>query len=451
MLDTPNNTEVFSVSELNRRARQLLETQMNQIRVEGEISNFSQPSSGHWYFTLKDSNAQIRCAMFRNRNVLVKISPKAGDKVVLRARVSIYEARGDYQLIAENLEPTGFGDLQKQFERLKEKLFSEGLFDSERKKMLPAHPKKVAIISSANGAAVHDIVHVFNRRNPTIELHIIPASVQGEAAPKELIHALALAENSRYDAIIIGRGGGSLEDLWAFNNEEFARAIAACSTPVVSAVGHEVDFSISDFVADMRAPTPSAAAELLSPALDTWLDKLSATKKLLESLILRKISDAHQTTSHLLPRLRHPSDKIEQWQQRLDFCERRLNEKQYDIFFALTQKMALFTQRLSNRNPIQNIEHTSDKLRQTVRRFQYATTTVLRDKRAALARSVSSLDIVSPLATLKRGYSVAKDSHGTIIKSVKQCDVNRQIQVQFCDGTIMARTEKRLTNSDNSQ
>ncbi|HCG79626.1 MAG TPA: exodeoxyribonuclease VII large subunit, partial [Oceanospirillales bacterium] len=254
--DHPRDPGIFTVSDLNRRAKQMLEVSFASVRVEGEISNLARPSSGHWYFTLKDSGAQVRCAMFRSRAGMVKFQPKEGDKVEVRAKVSLYENRGDYQLIVDAMKPAGEGALLLAFEQLKRKLTAEGLFAEERKRPLPA-VKRVAIITSPTGAAIHDMLTVLKRRWPMLEVDLYPAAVQGEEAPQQLINALYRANRDNMaDAIIIGRGGGSLEDLWAFNNEVLAREIANSQLPVISAVGHEVDFTIADFVADMRAPTP---------------------------------------------------------------------------------------------------------------------------------------------------------------------------------------------------
>src|SRR5690625_2927780 len=268
MFNSPSSSgtgrDVLSVSQLNRRSKQILETHLPLVWVEGEVSNLSRPSSGHWYFTLKDDQAQVRCAMFRNRNQLVRFNPAQGQQLLLRARVSLYEGRGDYQLIVEHMEEAGFGALQRAFEELKTRLSQEGLFASERKRPLPTLPKHIGVITSPTGAAIRDILSVLKRRFPAVPVTVLPVPVQGKEAAPAIVSALDLANRSElFDVLILARGGGSLEDLWPFNEEAVARAIYASRTPVVSAVGHEVDFSIADFVADVRAPTPSAAAELV--------------------------------------------------------------------------------------------------------------------------------------------------------------------------------------------
>ena len=266
MNDSNSERQIFTISELNRRVRQLLEINLPMLWVEGEISNFACPSSGHWYLSLKDQSAQVRCAMFRNANQRVKFRPKNGTQVLVRCRAGIYEGKGEYQLIIEHMEEAGFGALQRQFEQLKAKLDAEGLFDNDNKRPIPDSINHIGVVTSPTGAAVKDILSVLKRRFPAIKVSIFPTAVQGEEATDQIVNALADANRcEQIDALIVGRGGGSLEDLWSFNTEPVARAIAASRLPIISAVGHEIDFTIADFVADLRAPTPSAAAELVSP------------------------------------------------------------------------------------------------------------------------------------------------------------------------------------------
>ena len=273
------NSDLFTVSQLNQRAKQLLEISFASIRVEGEISSLSRPSSGHWYFTLKDDRAQVRCAMFRSRAAMLKFQPKEGDKIELRGKVSLYENRGDYQLIVDTMKPAGEGALLLAFQQLKERLAAAGWFNEEYKKPLPA-VNRVGVITSPTGAAVHDIITVFRRRSPAIEIDLYPTAVQGKEATAQIVAAIERANrDNRVDVLIVGRGGGSLEDLWCFNEEAVASAIFASRIPVVSAVGHEVDFTIADFVADVRAPTPSAAAELLSPDQGQQLQHLTQLRQ----------------------------------------------------------------------------------------------------------------------------------------------------------------------------
>jgi len=283
--------EVLTVSQLNQRARLLLEDVFPQVWVEGELSNLARPASGHVYFTLKDSNAQIRCALFRQNALRVRQALRDGLAVKVRGKISLFEGRGGYQLIADTVEPAGDGALRLAFEALKEKLAGEGLFASERKRPLPAHPRRIGIVSSPSGAVIRDIISVFSRRAPQVELTLVPTAVQGREAVAQIVRALQLADRQGFDALILARGGGSLEDLWCFNEEAVARAVAACATPIVSAVGHETDVSIADFVADVRAPTPSAAAELLAPSSTDIRQRLASLRQRL-LLLLRLILHA---------------------------------------------------------------------------------------------------------------------------------------------------------------
>src|SRR5690554_6054855 len=286
----PVRPRALTVSELNRQARHLLESSFMQAWVEGELTGLSRPSSGHWYFSLKDQRAQVRCAMFRGFNQRLRQLPKEGDLVRVRGKVSLYEARGDYQLIVEHLEPAGLGALQQAFEALKARLYAEGLFAAERKKPVPETPRHIGVVTSPTGAAIHDILTVLQRRCPNIPMTLYPTAVQGQAATAEIVAAIQRAvHHGQADVLIIGRGGGSLEDLWCFNEEAVARAIAACPIPTVSAVGHEVDVTIADFVADLRAPTPSAAAEKVSPDQSAWLGRLEEIRLRLTQGMTRQL------------------------------------------------------------------------------------------------------------------------------------------------------------------
>ncbi len=298
---------ILSVSQLNRRAKQLLETHIPLIWVSGELSNFAKPGSGHWYFSLKDERAQIRCAMFKQANSRLRWQPTAGMHVLVRARVSLYEGRGDYQLIVEHMEEAGAGALMQAFEDLKAKLQKEGLFDESQKQALPRFPQHIGIITSPTGAAVRDILAVIQRRYPIVNSTIIPVAVQGTGAAKGIVGAIKKAiEFAKFDALILTRGGGSIEDLWAFNDEALARAINACPIPIISAVGHEVDFTIADFVADIRAPTPSVGAEIITPDINEWLQTLDDVQRQLIRHQRRLIQQKLQQLAFLQRRLRHP-------------------------------------------------------------------------------------------------------------------------------------------------
>lgn len=319
--------EVLTVSQLNGRARVLLEDVFTNIWVEGEISNLARPASGHVYFTLKDSGAQVRCALFRNNAARVRQALKDGLAVKVRGKVSLFEGRGDYQLILDTVEPAGDGALRLAFDALKEKLSAEGLFSAERKVALPAHPRRIGIISSPTGAVIRDIISVFGRRAPNVQLTLIPTAVQGREAVAQIVRALKLADARGFDALILARGGGSLEDLWCFNEEAVARAIDACITPIVSAVGHETDVSISDFVADVRAPTPSAAAELLAPDASNLVRQVESLHRRLVMLMRNRLTHDRLRLEGMARRLRHPGERLRQQAQRLDDLDMRLRRR----------------------------------------------------------------------------------------------------------------------------
>jgi exodeoxyribonuclease VII large subunit len=441
--------EVITVTQLNRRAKQLLETHLPLLWVEGELSNVSIPSSGHWYFTLKDNDAQVRCAMFRNRNMTVRFKPQQGQHVLIRARVSLYEGRGDYQIIAEHMEEAGAGALQRAFDDLKLKLSNEGLFDPQFKKPLPPLPKHIAVITSPTGAAIRDILNVLERRFPSIPVTIIPVAVQGKEAAPQIVKAINLANRAGlFDVVILGRGGGSLEDLWPFNEEIVARAIFASDLPIVSAVGHEVDFTIADFVADLRAPTPSAAAELITPDGEDWLDKFIGFEVLLEEAMARKLSHLQQKLTWLRSRLRHPKDKLEQQSQRCDTLEMRLKN-------AIQKSLTNYQNRLNTLVIRQKPLHPETRLLQLRQRFQMARQNLIKaqsniftQKRQEFNESVRMLNTLSPLKTLERGYALATlTGSQTPITNSQQLKPGDKVKTQVAKGEFVAVVES-ITPSD---
>ncbi|WP_067867707.1 exodeoxyribonuclease VII large subunit [Neptuniibacter marinus] len=445
----PTNTRrihAISVSELNRQARTLLERSFLTIQVEGEISNFVRPSSGHWYFTLKDDKAQVRCAMFKNRNQLIKPAPKQGDKVVVRAKVSLYEGRGDYQLICDFMESSGSGSLQAAFEELKLKLQAEGLFDSKHKKPIPAHPSHIGIITSNTGAAVHDILTVLKRRFPGLPITIYPTSVQGDEAPAQICKAIILAEvHQTCDVLILGRGGGSLEDLWAFNTEDVARTVFDCDIPIISAVGHEVDVVITDFIADTRAPTPSAAAEMLSPDQHQLKQRLA----LLEQRLIRHIEQKLKTTAlsiqHSKTRLRHPGQKLNEQAQRLDHLEAKLlNGINAKIINAKHQQQQLLS-RVKALSPTKLLPLKEEQIHSLQQRLTQSVHTLLQQKSFKLGSLSSQLNTVSPLATLERGYAIVKDEHGTVIQDASTTQKGDVIESQLYKGRLRCRVDEVIT------
>jgi exodeoxyribonuclease VII large subunit len=345
---------VYSVSRLNEQVKGLLEQGFPPLWVEGEVSNFRPQSSGHWYFSLKDAEAVVACAMFRGRNQALGFKPKDGMQVLVRARVSLYSPQGRYQLILEHMEPSGEGALRRAFEQLKQKLQAEGLFEEARKKPLPAVPRRIGVITSPTGAAIRDILNVLKRRYPLGEVVIYPVPVQGAEAAPAIVRALQTAAGrAECDVLILARGGGSLEDLWAFNEEIVARAIAACPLPVVSGVGHEIDFTIADFVADLRAPTPSAAAELVSPDAAEWRSRLERLSRQLQASQQRRLQQLGQHQAFLGKRLKqlHPGRRLEQLMQRLDEFELRLARSAAAALQGRRARLGLLRARLLGANP----------------------------------------------------------------------------------------------------
>ena len=414
---------VYSVSRLNREVRLLIERGIGVLWVQGELSNFSQPTSGHWYFSLKDRESQVRCAMFRTSNARVGFTPRAGAQLLVRGRLSVYEPRGDYQLIVEHLEEAGAGALQREFERLKARLAAEGLFARERKRALPRFPRRIGVITSPSGAALRDILQILARRFRHAAVLIYPAAVQGAAAVPELVAALRVASaRAECDVLILARGGGSLEDLWAFNDEQVARAIHACAVPVVSAVGHEIDFTIADFVADERAPTPSAAAELVAPDGTAWLVSLERTALRLCGAIRRELRTGGARLEVLERRLTraHPGVRLNQQMQRLDDLVLRLAAAAR-VRFAV---QSVRTERLQAR-----LEQAASALQ----------------ARAAhrLALSSRALDAVSPLATLSRGFAIVTRVDGTLITDAALAVDGEQIEARLARGILAARVTGR--------
>jgi len=392
--------DVYSVSRLNREARLLLESGLGAVWVEGELSNLARPSSGHWYFSLKDRDAQLRCAMFRQRNTLARFEPRDGQRVIARGRISLYEPRGDYQLIVEHVEDAGLGALKRAFEELKTRLAAEGLFAAEHKRPLPVAPQRIGVITSPTGAAIRDILHILARRFPAATVLIYPVPVQGAAAAPAIVAALDLAAaRAECDVLIIARGGGSLEDLWAFNDERVARAIFLCTIPIVSGVGHEIDFTIADFVADVRAPTPSGAAELVVPDRGAWLLRLSQMHARFGAAMRRQFSDERGLLAGLQRRLAlaHPGARLRQSQQRLDELDQRL---------------------------------------------QFALHTQLRDAGTRLESTTRALHSVSPLATLARGFAVVtRAANGALVTATDQLEVGEQIDARLASGVLRAEVK----------
>ncbi|WP_257263160.1 exodeoxyribonuclease VII large subunit [Endozoicomonas sp. ONNA2] len=447
LTDTPTenaeaSSKALSVTELNGKARRLLEMNFNHVRVEGELSGLARPSSGHWYFTLKDKQSQIRCAMFRNRNQALKFVPAEGMLLRVRGRVSLYEGRGDYQLIVEHMDNAGTGDLQQAFEVLKAKLAAEGLFDIAGKQPLPAHPRHIGVITSPTGAAIRDILTVLKRRFPAIPVTIIPSSVQGEQAKHELVNALKLAESAnRFDVLIVGRGGGSLEDLWPFNEELVARAIADCPIPIVSAVGHEIDFTIADFVADHRAATPSAAAEILSPDRQALLNQLHLITRKLNTLTRHKLQLSQRELDNLQKRLRHPGERLRDNSQRLDDLEIRLNQAITLILERAQSSLGRVRDRAHQQNPQRTLELLKSRNEHTAQKLVQLMSNNLEKCQLKLEKVSGELHAVSPLATLSRGYAITMVGD-SIIRSSQQLHEGDLVTTRFSKGEALCTVEK---------
>ncbi|MCU7959268.1 MAG: exodeoxyribonuclease VII large subunit [gamma proteobacterium symbiont of Bathyaustriella thionipta] len=430
---------IYSVSQLNQQARSILEGSFPLIWIEGELSNLARPASGHWYFTLKDASAQVRCAMFRTRNRLLRFQPANGDRITLRARVSLYEGRGDFQLIAEHMQPAGLGDLQAEFEALKKKLALAGLFDKERKRPLPAYPRCVGVITSASGAAVQDIISVLKRRFAGLPVIVYPSSVQGESAVHELIRAIQVAnQRAECDVLILARGGGSLEDLWAFNNEQLAYAIRDSQIPLVSAVGHESDFSIADFVADYRAPTPSAAAEQVCPDGMALSENLQRLQLRLHEAAKRLLQQKQQTLDHYSRTLRahSPMQRLQQQMQQVDNLQYRLLSAQQKYLDACRNRLQQALRGLQQNSPGRQLSALAQTSQQLGKRLDYAMHQSLRQQQQALALLAGRMHSASPMATLQRGYAVVTDCKNKLISDSRQVKQGDCIQAQLAHGQL---------------
>lgn len=433
--------QILTVTKLNRLARTVLEGEIGLIWLSAEISNFVRAASGHWYFTLKDQKAQVRAAMFKNANRSIRVLPKEGDKVLVRASVGLYEARGDYQLVVEHLESDGEGALKQAYEALKAKLNTQGLFDTSRKRSIPQVINKVGVITSSSGAALHDILSVLKRRSPQIEVIVYPSMVQGEQASQQLLNALRTAQaRNEVDVLLLTRGGGSLEDLWCFNDETLARAIATCALPIVSAVGHEVDFTIADFVADVRAPTPSAAAELISQDVAQLFESLGLYQRRLSRSIASIISTNKHQHEQLKQRITavHPQSKIQSQQQSIDY---RLSQLRHLAAQLLSKKQRSLTMReeaLRRQSPEIMLNKAQSQISRSNDKLIQLMTALLEQHKSTLASNAALLNSVSPLSTLARGYSITlqEDSAVTRLSDVKNGDV---IRTRVTDGEITSK------------
>ena len=432
----------LSVSDLNREAKRLLESHFDWVWVEGEIGNFTAASSGHWYFSLKDADAQVRCAMFRRANSRVKIRPNQGDSVRIRAKVSLYEGRGEFQLICEHLEPAGAGALQLAFERLKKQLADEGLFAADAKRPVPDDAASVGVITSATGAALQDILTVLKRRSPHTRVYVFPVPVQGDGAAEQIAAAIHQADGMvasgklPLDVLIVGRGGGSLEDLWAFNEEVVARALFAATVPTVSAVGHEIDFSIADLVADARAATPSAAAELISTDQNELLLHLDSLREALDRSLWRHLKGLNEKWLSLKKRVRHPGYALSQQRKTLISLLgslQRAAERQISLHKTRTLQL---TTRLTNQHPKQRLAGHRMQTQQLTRQLQQRIGQRLRDIRSEVTHQEKLLASLGPEQTLNRGYAIVTGENGAVIRRATQAKTGDALRVKLGSGAL---------------
>jgi len=444
----PKPTPV-SVSEINRKAKSLLENQLGEVCVEAEIGTLSRPSSGHWYFSLKDDRAQLSCAMFRRANMRVRFEPKVGDSVIVRGLLSIYEARGNYQLMVDHMEASGDGALQRALEALKQKLQSEGLFDQDRKKAIPPHCERIGVVTSPTGAAVEDIISVLGRRSPSSHIAIYPVQVQGAGSAEQIAEAIDVANaqvttgERDLDVLIVGRGGGSLEDLWAFNEEVVARAIARSEIPVVSAVGHEIDYSISDLVADLRAATPSQAAELVTRDSHEWLQRIDMAVSQLESLTARILRDHKQRVENLTARLRHPSQQLALLQNKITINQDRATALIQSRLAASKHPLAQLNTRLQSASPSRLLLQRQETINNLSSGLPSQMAMVIRDNRRQVEHLSTLLETLGPSATLKRGYAIVTDESGKVVRSTQHIEQGDTIAVALDDGHLRARVDEK--------
>ncbi len=433
----------------------MLEVSYAQVWVKGELSGLSRPSSGHWYFNLKDDKAQIRCAMFKGFNQKLKFQPKEGEQVFAQAKVSLYEGRGDYQLIVESMEPAGLGQLQAAFDALKAKLAQEGLFDQALKKTLPAMPQKVVVITSASGAVIHDIISVSKRRFPLMQIILIPVAVQGEGAAREIAKAIEFAnQHELAEVMIVGRGGGSLEDLWSFNEELVARAIFASKIPVISAVGHEVDFTIADLVADYRAPTPSAAAEKITPDQYELMQQLDLTERRLTRLLEATLRNAQNQLESYRKRLKHPKDALQDKAKKLKELDNRITRSIRLQLQIAQQTLNAHQRSLKQLNPDIKIAAYQNLVKQRLKELLQAQTQLLQHYQHRLGLQAQTLQAASPLATLARGYAIIKSgsdsqsSAAKVIASTTKVKAGDKITASLKDGTLHCTVDSSIPKLD---
>ena len=440
--DTPIE-RIWQVSELNHAARTLLESRFGIVTVIGEISGFTAARSGHWYFRLKDMDGQVSCAMFRNRNLYCDFSPKEGDLVHFQAKVSIYPGRGDYQLIGEKIQIAGSGNLQQAFVALKQKLLDEGLFEEQHKRAIPSHCQRIAVISSADGAAIHDFLKVLQQRMPSLAVDLLPVTVQGPSAALESANAIELCNLlGQHDVIVLTRGGGSIEDLWSYNDEHLARTIYASRIPTVSAVGHETDFTIADFAADYRMPTPSAAAELVSQDQGELIHRVGQLERQLRQQWHKHLQHQQLDVARLRALLKHPGQSLNDQSQRLDHIQARLEQA---MLKNLQTKYGRYNQRqasLLSSNPNIFIKSHTRYVLQLSQRLTTAQKSALSQQSQRFSSLATQLNQLSPLHTLSRGYSVTQNEQGKVITETGQINAKQKLKLSLVDGHALVKVEQ---------
>jgi exodeoxyribonuclease VII large subunit len=437
------NDEIISVGELNKSAKYLLEHNFSNVSVIGEISNLSRPSSGHIYFTLKDESGAIRCAMFKNQNIKLNFSPENGDQCVLKGQVSIYAARGDYQLIVKSIEPAGAGNLMQKFEVLKKKLEQEGLFDQSKKKIIPSSPKHVAVVTSPSTAAFQDIISTVKRRAPNSQISLSEAIVQGDAAHVSIINALTRIMNfnsnnpdNLIDVVIVARGGGSIEDLWCFNNEDLAREIFSYPIPVISGVGHEIDFTICDFVSDCRVPTPTASAELVTEFSFQIQDKLELIKTKIFRNIFNYINGLSQLIKLNNSKLKNPLTLLREKSQNLDNLDLRIQQQQAMIISSKKGQIEKISTNINHNNPISKLQLISNKIDLHLINLKRNIKEKIFLKKNNLKELLKSIEMLNPLSILDRGYAIVLNEKGEAIKSYEQVDKGQTLKARLSKGSI---------------
>ncbi len=447
-----DSRDIYSIHRLNSEVRAILEGSFPLIWVEGEISNLATPRSGHLYFSLKDAHAQVRCALFRAKRQLLRFQPADGEQVLARARVGFYEPRGDFQLIIEHLEPAGEGAAQRAFEQLKQRLQTEGLFDPALKHPLPSFPRRLGVVTSPSGAAIRDVLQVIGRRAPQLAITIFPTRVQGSGAAEEIIDALHLAERrGDCQVLLLTRGGGSLEDLAAFNDERLARCIAALEIPVVSAVGHEIDFTIADFVADRRAPTPSAAAELISPDSSVLRTLITKHGERLGQALRRRLQADHRQLGRLDGRLQRaaPRNRLRQQQQRVDELDLRLARSLRMTLTLRRRRLEAVAQRLSGQGPTRRLALLQQRYAGLPERLLHAWSRGQRQRSEHLAATLRQLNAVSPLATMQRGYAVLRSPEtAKVVTAVTEVHAGDRLEALLADGRLGLNVEQVQSSDD---